>query len=229
MAARAASSAASTSNASTFSRFSRTSRDFSSLSSSSSAKPVSVRSSFDRLQVGEHPGEQLLVPVAADLVEGEVEERGPAPALRSRKMTGTVFMPRRRAASSRWWPPMTVLSSRRASTGWTKPHSRRLRVSASSSASEIRRGFAGSGRSSSIATCSTVIGAAAPMLGISSPVERREGHRIAAMAFATHTRLPAAFAARSVYVFRLSARRHPLFRRTALNARQGGRSSSIEK
>ena len=52
---------------------------------------------------------------------------------------------------------MTVLSSRRASTGWTKPNSRRLRVSASSSASEIRRGLAGSGRSVSMSTCSICI------------------------------------------------------------------------
>ncbi len=52
---------------------------------------------------------------------------------------------------------MTVVSSRRARTGCTKPNWSRLRVRASSSASLMRRGLAGSGRRASMATDSTVI------------------------------------------------------------------------
>ena len=77
---------------------------------------------------------------------------------RSSQMTGTEVSPSRRAAIRRWWPPMTVLSSFLARTGWTKPNWRRLRVSDSSSSSPMRRGLAGSGCSWSIGTCSTVIG-----------------------------------------------------------------------
>jgi hypothetical protein len=68
----------------------------------------------------------------------------------SRKMTGTVFQPRRRAATRRWWPPITILSSCRASTSCTNPNSRSERVSASRSWSLILRGLDGSGRSSAM-------------------------------------------------------------------------------
>jgi len=77
--------------------------------------------------------------------------------VRSRKMTGTVFQPRRRAATRRWWPPMTMLSSRRASTGWTKSNCLRLRVSAFISSFPMVRGLAGSGCRESIATFSIFI------------------------------------------------------------------------
>jgi hypothetical protein len=50
---------------------------------------------------------------------------------------------------------MTVLSSLRARTGWTKPNWRMLRSRESSSSSLIRRGLAGSGRRRSIGTSST--------------------------------------------------------------------------
>ena len=51
---------------------------------------------------------------------------------RSTRTTGTEARPSLRAASRRWCPPMTDLSSRRAMTGSTKPNLRMERVSDSS-------------------------------------------------------------------------------------------------
>ena len=110
----------------------------------------------------------VLVPVAGDLVEREVEE----PRLLDAEVEPDdrdVVIPRRRAATRRWWPPMTTASSRRARTGWTKPHWRRLRVRASSSSSEIRRGLAGSGRSWSMGNCSTVREGRVPLVTTAPP------------------------------------------------------------
>lgn len=50
-------------------------------------------------------------------------------------------MPSLRAATRRWWPPITVWSSLRAMIGSISPNSWMLRVSASSSASEMRLGL----------------------------------------------------------------------------------------
>ena len=62
----------------------------------------------------------------------------------------------RGAATRRRWPPLSVASLRRASTGWTKPNWWFERSSASSSSSLMRRGLAEPGRNTSSATSSTV-------------------------------------------------------------------------
>ncbi len=70
--------AASRSKISGRSRFSRASRPLSSCLISFSSKPERVRSKLWGFgEVGEQPGQQLLVEVAGDLVEGHVQELGP--------------------------------------------------------------------------------------------------------------------------------------------------------
>src|SRR5660398_292679 len=76
-------------------------------------------------------------------------------------MTVTLSRPSLRAASRRWCPPMTVLSSARAITGSTSPNCRMLLVSDSSSSSESAWGWRGRGatgrwapvRSEAMRTC----------------------------------------------------------------------------
>ncbi len=154
-AARAASSAASRSNDSTRSFLSRASSDFSSFASSSSLKPESDRSmSSTGVRSATSRARSSLSQSPEMRLRPRLSTRA-CSSVRSSQTTGTVFMPSFRAATKRWWPPITVRSSRRASTGCTKPNSRMLRVRASSWASPILRGFAGSGRSESISTSST--------------------------------------------------------------------------
>ena len=154
--AAASSQAASKSKVSGRSRLSRESSDLRSLAISSSPKPERVMStsgvslSSARSRARSSWSQSPLIRFRARLrslaCSGE----------RSTKMTGTLAKPRRLAASSRWWPPMTARSSRRAMMGSTNPNSWMLLVRASSSCSAIRRGLKGSGLSRSSSTCSIV-------------------------------------------------------------------------
>src|SRR5438876_7085373 len=151
---RAAASAASTSNVSSLSPLSRASRVFSSFATSSSPNPDNETSrsgtswSSDSKRASNSCSHEPAIRFRARL------RTLASSAEMSRKMTGTEGAPRRRAASSRWWPPITARSSRRAMIGSTRPKFWMLRVRASSSPSEIRRGFNPFARSSVIPTCS---------------------------------------------------------------------------
>ena len=148
--------ASSRSKLSTRSRFSRVSKERSRSAISSSPKPERVRSiSGIAWRSASSRARRASSKEPPILLSARLSRRA-CSIDRSRKQTGTVVRPRRRAATNRWWPPMTTPSSRRANTGWTKPNCRMERSRESSSSSLIRRGLAGSGWSESIGTCSIV-------------------------------------------------------------------------
>ena len=74
----------------------------------SSSKPVSAARSSG--SDGQDLAQLHDVPLAVDPVQGDVRAPGTARRLRSTSTTGTSVRPRRRAASTRWWPPISIRS-----------------------------------------------------------------------------------------------------------------------
>ena len=64
------------------------------------------------VQLSQEACEQLLVPGAGDPIEGQIQQPGLVARQDPARITGTEARPSLRAASRRWCPPMTDLSSR---------------------------------------------------------------------------------------------------------------------